>query len=174
MDKFIEHIKSKSKEELEQELKELYSSFETIRVHYNFKFNENKTKINKSKNLEKYKTKINQALNFNHSWQGGLDIEKVDKILSRLNSESNIKFYFELGLHALEECTNLANIYGGDFGEEFYNYFVELYENIVSQTWKKGLDSEYQIRIKTIMEESFEGYDYKGDLREIYNDHFPD
>ena len=76
-------------------------------------------------------------------------------------------------MYALEECTNLANIYGGDFGEEFYNYFVGLYEIIVGQVWRKGLDIEYQKRLEIIMEESFEGYSYKDELREIYYNHYP-
>ena len=105
MNRFINYIKSQSKEDLEEELKELYSSFETVRVHYNFKFNENIKEIKNGKNLDHYKTKISLALNFDDSWQGGLDVEKVDKILSRLNSESNIRYYFELGLYALEELS---------------------------------------------------------------------
>lgn len=174
MRKFLNYIESKSKEELEEELKELFSRFVKIREHYNFKLDESKTEKVKAPNLKRYKTKIHQVLNPDSTWQGGFDIEEVDKILSRLNNKAKIKYYFELGFYSLEECTGLANAYGGDFGEEFYNYFAELYEDLVRQVWDEGFESEYQSRIKGIMEESFEGYDYQDDLRDIYIRYYMD
>lgn len=174
MREFLDYIRSKSKNELEEELEELFSKFSTIRKHYDFKLGISKTEKIKSPNLKRYKTKIYQALNPDSNWQGGFDIEEVGKILLRLKNKGKIKSYLELGLYSLEECTGLANAYGGDYGEEFYNYFVELYKDMVKLMWAEGLELEYQIRVTDIMEQSFKGYDYQDDLRDIYNKYYVD
>jgi hypothetical protein len=170
MDKFIIYLKYKTKDELNLELKELYSSFENVRVHYDLKINQRKTTI-KKKNLSTYKTKIQEALYPDDEWCCGFDIDEVDRILLLFNSESNIREYFELGLYALEEWNDLVDSYGGAFGDEFYDYFIALYHNIAAQVSKKGLKSTYQARFKKIMEESFEGYDYQDNLMDLYYSH---
>lgn len=174
MREFLDYIRSKSKNELEEELEELFSKFATIRKHYDLKLGIAKTEEIKLPNLKRYKTKIHQALNPDSNWQGGFDIEEVGKILFRLKNKAKIKYYLELGLYSLEECTGLANAYGGDYGEEFYKYFVELYHDLVKLLWAKGLELEYQIRITEIMEHAFRGYDYQDDLRDIYNKYYVD
>ena len=169
MDNFIEYIHSKSKGELVEELKELYSSFEAVRTHYSLK---SKDKKFDPKIIKKYETKISEALNLDGNWQGGFNIDKVDNILSRLNSKSNHKYYIELGIYSINECTELANAYGGDYGDEFYLYFIELYQNVNALIWEEGLENEYQMRLRILMEESFEGYGYQDELRDVYYNYF--
>ena len=164
-------IQSKSKEELIKELLELYSSFENVRIHYQAK--SNKRSFN-PKSIKRYKNKINVALDFDDRWQEGLDFKAVDQILSIFNSNSNFEIYVELGLYALDFSSELANAYGGDYGEEFYIYFTSLYEDIVGQVCKQGLDEKYKDQLKTSMRESFEGYGFRDSLEEIYFNYFRD
>lgn len=106
--------------------------------------------------------------------QGGLDFEKVDSIVKQLNSDSTLKYYIEVSLHAIEECTSIANEYGGDFGDDFFIYFEELYDKVLELIVKKNLADEYKIRLKEIADYAFEGYGHYDQLQGTYNEHIKD
>jgi hypothetical protein len=180
MKEFRKYIKSKSKEELKLELEELFSSFETVREHYHLKIrslelNSNTPEIFSvidPKEITKYKKKIILALHPDENWEGGFDTEKVHGILSKLKSKSNSKYYIEIGLHAIEESTKLAKLYGGDYGGKYYIYFAELYENITQEIIKNCSENEYFEWLKMLSEEAFDGFGYKDDLEDTFNDNF--
>ena len=172
MDEFVKYLEYKTKGELKKELIELYSTFDSVKDYYQSKITIKgqgvSIKVSDSKVIERNQQKIIEALNLDHNWQGGFDTEKVGKILSRIKSKSKIRDYIELSLVSIEECTDLANTYGGDFGEEFYLFFSKLYRDVLEQALKEGLEKEYQEKLKLLMENSFEGYGYQDDLEEIY------
>ena len=169
MKKFLKYIKSKTEEELRTELCELFSSFEIVKDHYNIKISQGQLD---SKVLKKYQNKIREALQPDYEWHGGFDVDEVEEIVSKFNNNTSIQYYFELGMYAIEECNDLAEIYQGDFGDEFFVYFVELYENIIDQVLNLKIENKYKVRLKTLMENSFDGYDFQDDLRDIYQSKF--
>jgi len=169
MQEFLEYIENQDKEGLKSDLKELYSSYEFVRNYYRIKFS------NSSWNealISQHKEDITKAISPNKHMQGGLDFEKVESIVEQLNSKSTIKYYIEAALHGVEECTNMANEYGGDFGDDFYIYFEELFEKIVEIIVKENLKEEYKFRLKEMADNAFEGYGHHDHLRGVYTDFF--
>ncbi len=171
MKDFSKYINTQNKEQLKQELKELYASFELVRDYYQIKLR--KGTIDE-KLLTKYKRQVTNALYSDDFGQGGFDVDKVDKITERLNSDSTFKYYIEVSLHAIEECTSIANDYGGDFGDDFYIYFEELYEAVLEVIVKKNLVDKYKIRLKEMADNACEGYGHYDQLQDTYNEHIKD
>ena len=62
----------------------------------------------------------------------------VHKISKRLHNDLKMLYFIEVSLHAIEECTCVANDYGGRYGEEFYIYFEELYEEVLKRIVEKS------------------------------------
>jgi Family of unknown function (DUF6155) len=162
MKEFLDHINSQDIKQLRSELRELYSSFEFVRNFYRIKF---KSDGIDEKLLSRYKDQITTVIYPNERMQGGLDIEKVDSIIKQLNSDSTIKYYIEICLYSIEECTNIANEFGGDFGDDFYIYFEELFEDAVKLILKENLEDEYKIRLKEIANSAFDGYGHYDQLQ---------
>lgn len=171
MKDFSKYIDAQNQEQLRRELKELYSSFELVRDYYQIKLR--KGAIDE-KLLTKYNKQVTNALYFDDFGQRGLDVDKVDKVVEKLNSDSTLKYYIEVGLHSIEECTCIANDYGGDFGDDFYIYFEELYEKIVELIVKKNLVAEYKIRLKDIADTAFDGWGYYDQLQDTYGEYLKD
>ncbi|WKN41848.1 DUF6155 family protein [Tunicatimonas pelagia] len=169
MKAFLDHINSQGIEQLKSELRELYSSFEVVRNYYLIKFSD--TEIDE-KLLATYKDQITQAIYPNKYMQGGLDTEKVDNVIQQLNSHAIIRYYIEASLHAVEECTNIANEFGGDFGEDFYIYFEELFDDVVKVILKENIESEYQIRLQEIANSACEGYGHYDQLQDTLSKYF--
>ena len=168
MKEFSKYIDAQDKAQLKLELKELYASFELVRDYYQIKLNQGA--INE-KLLTKYNRQVTKALYFDEYMEGGLDVNQVDGIVKRLNSEATLKYYIEVGLHAVEECTCIANDYGGDFGDDFYLYFEELYEKIVDLIVKKKLVADYIIRLKEIADAAFDGYGHYDQLQDTFKEY---
>ncbi len=169
MKAFLEHINSQGIESLKSELKELYRSFEVVRSYYQIKFSGNEMD---EQLLSSYKDQVIKAIYPNKHMQGGLDTEKVDSVAKQLNSPSTIRYYIEVGLFAVETCTDIANEYGGDFGEDFYIYFEELFEDAIKAIFKERLESEYQIRLKEIADSACDGYGHYDQLQETFSEYF--
>jgi len=171
MKDFSKYIKAQDKEQLQLELKELYVSFELVRDYYQIKLKYGEID---EKLLTKYNKQITTALYVNDHMEGGLDFNRVDEIVKKLNSDSTFKYYIEVGLYAVEECTCVANDYGGDFGDEFYIYFEELYEKIVELIVKKNLTSNYKIRLEEIAGAAFDGYGHYDQLQDTFGENIKD
>lgn len=177
MKEFKKYIQSKNKEELKLELEDLFSNFEMVREHYSTKFKTNSGVVDKEiklnlKTITGYKKKIKTALFPDENFEGGFNIDKIENILSKLKRRSNLNYYLEIGCFATEESTKLSNLYGGDYGEEYYVFFAELYEKICLEVIKSNLINEYIELLRRLKDEAFEGYDYKYVLGEIFNEQF--
>jgi len=168
MKEFLKHINSQDIEQLKLELKELYTSYEWVRDYYQIKLK--KSEIDQSL-LSKYKKQITDALYFDEYGQGGLDVDKANNIIKQLNSESTLRYYIEVSLHAIEVCTSIAKEYGGDFGDYFFIYFEELYDKVLDLVVKKSLVEEYKYRLKEIADVAFDGYDHYDQLQETYDEY---
>ena len=171
MKDFLKYINAQDKEQLNRELQELYTSFELVRDYYKIKL---KRGIIDGKLLAKYNKQITNALYFDAFGQGGLDVDKVDKLIKRLNSNATLNYYIEVSLHTIEEATCIANDYGGDFGDDFYIYFEELYEDVVKRIVKENFLDKYKIRLKEMADTAFEGYGHFDQLQDTYDEHVKD
>lgn len=160
---FLNHIKTLDADQLRKELKELYSSYEVVRNYYAIR--QKGTAIDKAV-LEKYKTQITTALYPDKRMNGGHDYQQVEHILQQLNSDATVRYYIEAGLYAIEECTNLANEFGGG-DEDMFIYFEDLFEQIVKVVQKNGLESEYTVYCQEIARTAFDGYGHYDQLNDV-------
>lgn len=168
MKDFLKHINSLNIEQLKSELAELYASYDLVKNYYQIKLKNDGLDENV---LKKYKDQITEAIYPNKYMEGGLNVEKVDAIIKQLNSDATFKYYIEASLHSIEECTSIANEYGGDFGDDFYIYFEELYEKIVELIVKRSFQEEYKIRLKEIADFACEGYGHYDQLQDVYKEY---
>jgi len=129
-DEFDEILRSRNADELRKELVTLFENIKSVQDYFDFKYK----RSTKSKILQRYKHEIDNALYPDFEWNNGLDIEMVGKIIDKFSKITPILSYqIELELYAIEIGNQFAHNLGGDFGEEYYVYFEELFE----QTLKK-------------------------------------
>lgn len=169
MKAFLEHINSQNSESLRSELQELYKSFEVVRNYYQIKFSG--LKLNEQL-LAAYQAQVTKAIYPNKHMEGGLDTEKVDRIVQQLKSPSTMRYYIEVCLFATETCTDIANEYGGDFGEDFYIYFEELFDDVIQAIAKEELEGDYRIRLQEIANAACDGYGHRDQLQETFAEYF--
>lgn len=165
---FQNYIKNLDANQLRAELKELYSSYEVVRKYYEIKWKGNA--VDKAI-LEQYKSQITTALYPDERMNGGFDYQEVEHILEQLNSETTLLYYIEAGLFAVEECTNVANEFGGG-DEDMFIYFEELFEQLVAIIQKKDLASKYNIYLQEIARTAFDGYGHYDQLNGVVSDYF--
>lgn len=161
--KLIEIFKEKSRDELIDELIELSDRFWTVNDYFESKYNLN------SKNviIKKFKIQINDVLYPDHEFKGGFDVELLDQILTKFKTiTTKLNWQIDLELYALETGNNCAIQFGGSFGEEYYEYFEELFEDTLLKYVKRN--NTIDRKIETIIKNAFEGYGHKDKLEELY------
>ena len=165
---FLDYINAQETEQLKAELQELYASFELVRNYYQIKFNG--TTVDEQL-LATYQDQVTQAIYPNKHMQGGLDTGKVESVVKQLESPATRRYFIEVGLHAVEECTRMANDFGGDFGEDFYIYFEELFERVIQVVLKEGLEGEYRVRLREMVNSACEGYGHYDQLQDTFTEY---
>lgn len=165
MDKFSDYINSLSEEKLRSELTKLHFKFSSVREYYKILLtNENVVDETLS---QQYKEEIKIALYPNKYLEGGLDIKRIKEILFPLTG----KYYVEIGLFSVEECSNIAKELGGDFEEDFYMYFEDLFEEIVKYIIHQELLQEYREELIMIATSAIDIYNHSHELQEILRDY---
>jgi hypothetical protein len=167
---FTEIICKKTKEELIADLAYLFEKFEDVNDYYVLALK----KSDKDKILTKFKKKISDALYPDYEFNGGLNLQIVDKILDIFRSSTDdADSIIQLELYALDSGNNCANEFGGDFGEGYYVYFEELFESTIKRTFENKLLKKYEHRMSSILYTAFPGYSHKDSLYDIYYKYFP-
>lgn len=152
MDRFKNYLNALSEEAIKKELEILYENFEVVRDFYGMKLSQGKVT---NRLIRKYKDRVIDALYPDGSFQGGLDVDKVDKIMSTVKRNPNYFYYIQVGIYAVEACTTVANDFGGDYGEEFYQYFEELYEGVIKFSEAKGVKDDYREQFEALKSKAF-------------------
>lgn len=165
MESFNKFLDSLNHEALKKELGKLYMEIPAVKDYYEIKLSGNKSN---QKILKKYQKKIDVALYPDDEFKGGFDLDKVDETLQKLKQTSHLRYYIETGIYAITQLSELANIYGGDFGEDFVIYFEELFEEVVGLSIKFGYGEEYKSSFKILTEMAFEGYGFNDQLNDIF------
>ena len=170
------YLRSLDKESLESEVEKLFQKYKSVREYYEVKlYMDDKPAKNESVILKKYKAKIMNAIHPDYDWQGGFNTEAVEKAIKRFNElELSLDAYVELNLFAIQEATTIANLYGGDYGEEFYIYFQELFEHLLLKLYREGGLEKYKHEMWDIISNAFEGYGHYDTLKETYDDYYKD
>ena len=162
----LEILETKKQEELIEELISLSEKFITVNDYFTSKY-----KVNSKKSiLKKYKTRIDDAIYPDWELDKGLNIDLLDDTITEFSIvTSKTNWQIELELYAIEEGNNCAKLYGCDFGEDYYEYFEELFEYTIKKCGK--LNQTMNKRIETILENAFEGYGHKDRLEELLFEH---
>lgn len=122
------------------------------------------------KALKKYQLKIVEALHPDYEWQGGLDIEAVEKaIREHQHRYSEPKKRVELCCFAIREASRLADMYGPDFGEEFFAYFEDLFRELMQLLKEHALLPVFRRRLEELVKTSTDAYGYRDNLEEIFS-----
>lgn len=120
------------------------------------------------KALKRYQLKVVEALHPDHEWLGGLDIEAVEEAIrehQRRYPEPEKRA--ELYCFAIREASRLADMYGPDFGEEFFAYFEGLFRELLQLLKEHALLPVYRGQLKTLVENSTDAYRYHDSLKEL-------
>lgn len=160
-------LNNKSKEELVSEILQLHEKFIDVRQY--FDFSRTKRKKIHSDIVENYKLQINDALWPDHSFEGGLDIEKVEEVLVTFKQVCDHPGYqIELLLHAVESASQCAYDFGGDFGEDYYEYFEEVFDETLSYMRRGELMKAFKENSQKVIKNAFEGYGHRDTLEELW------
>ena len=161
-------LSSATKEELIQQLMDLVSRFENVEEYYQTKLNRDIPKI-----LDKYKKEITDALYPDGEWKGGFDLEAVEKTIKKYEKMgSPLASVISLKLFAIKSASELADAFGGDYGENFYIFFEEIYEEMHKDLKENGQLNNYKEQLKSVIEEAFEGYGHRDQLMDVYKGYF--
>ena len=119
--------------------------------------------------LKKYKDNIDNAIYPDWEFNEGLNIDLVEEIIEGYsNITPIIDYQIELELYTLETGNKCANDMGGDFGEDYYIYFEELFEQTLNKCREINVSQEIKEKIESILESAFKGYGHKDTLEDIW------
>lgn len=167
-DELIEILKTKSIAELTSELTTLSENFTVVQDYFNLKYKSG----TKSSILKKYKQKIDNAIYPDWEFNDGLNIDLVEEIIEGFsNITPRINYQIELELHALEAGNKCANDMGGDFGEDYYLYFEELFEQTLKKCRRVTVSQKIPGKIETILKTAFGGYGHKDTLKDLWTEY---
>lgn len=155
----------KSVDELNTELITLFEKFKVVQDYFDLKYkSQTSTSI-----LKKYKQKIDRAIYPDWELNDGINLDLVEEILEGFsNITPKPEYQIELELYAIEAGNECARNLGGDFGEDYYLYFEELFEQILNK-YKNIHDHQLFIkRIESILKSAFEGYGHKDTLEDLW------
>ena len=160
-----ELLKIKSADELNTELITLFENFKVVQDYFDLKYkSRTKTSI-----LKKYKKKIDKAIYPDWEFNDGLNIDLVEEIIEGFsNITPQLNYQIELELYALEAGNKCANNMGGDYGEDYYLYFEELFEQTLNKYKKVNASQKITKRIEAILETAFDGYGHKDTLEDLW------
>ena len=160
-----EILKAKSADELSTELITLFENFKVVQDYFDLKYKSQTKTIN----LNKYKQKIDRAIYPDWEFNNGLNLELVEEIIEGFsNITPKLNYQIELELYALEAGNNCAHDMGGDYGEDYYLYFEELFEQTLNKYKKIDASQVITKRIEAILETAFGGYGHKDTLEDLW------
>jgi len=162
------YLRKESKAELVEQLLTLYDRVPEAEDFFRLKPNEATDDI-----FKKYCRQISNALFPDGNFEGGMDIDKVDHLIFTLNKlTSDIHLQVKIRIFAVQEATQLAEAYGGDYGEDFYIYFEELYEDALKKLKLSKLMGKYQQEMLKTARNAFDGYGHYDTLMETYKQYY--
>lgn len=162
-----EILRIKNKDELITELIHLFENFKVVQDYFDLKYKSQ----TKSSILKKYQQKIDKAIYPDWEFNVGLNIDLVEEIIEGFsNITPKLDYQIELELYALEAGNKCANDVGGDFGEDYYLYFEDLFEQTLNKYKKINVSQKITERINSIVNTAFEGYGHSDTLNDLWTE----
>lgn len=159
---FEKYLQDSEKESLINDLRELFAGQQGVRSYFLAKLGSDKLLI------EKYCERLIEAIYPDERMNGGMDFKKVDSILQELRTPTTIKKFVEVSLIGVEECSKIANEFGGA-DEGFLVYFEDLFEEVLKSIKENQWKDNYDLRLRQIIETAFDGYGHYDQLSDLYS-----
>ena len=158
------HLKQCSKEELIQLIIELAKENPNIERHLNAKFNIPTAK----RNFDQYKAYVRSEF-FPERGYGDGNPSAAYRMIERVESEAtNYQQIIDFIYFCVETVVEYTLAYG-DIDEEFYNAFVDLFEQATKLAFDHGLIKQYSTQAhKIVTNTSGIGWGFHDDLIDIF------
>lgn len=164
-EELIKILRAIKTDELTDEIVTLSENFVIVQDYFDLKYKSR----TKPTILKKYKQKIDNAIYPDWEFNEGSNIDLVEEILNGFsNITPRINYQIELELYALGSGNKCANDMGGDFGEDYYLYFEELFEQTLNKCRAIKVSTKIVETIETILGTAFEGYGHKDTLEDLW------
>ncbi|MCY6483349.1 DUF6155 family protein [Clostridium aestuarii] len=163
-----EHIDYLSKDELKEEVIELFKFFTDVKEYYSLKINpELEEKI-----LEKYKKIIKEEF-FPHDGEGKMRYSVVSKAIMDFQRITSSKAKTaELMLYYVENALKFMN-YHGNVQEEFYINIEGVFDKALNYISKNNLEDQFHEKVGAIVEKSKEiGFEFMDSMIEIFDSYY--
>ncbi len=162
------HLQKQSKAELVKHLLLLYEQLPEVADFYRLRLNQAADDV-----YERYCRQIQQALYPDDRFEGGMDINKVDHLIFTLDKLTpDVHVQVKIRIYAIQEATQLAHTYGGDYGDDFYIYFEDLYEAALKKLRQAESLDRYQHDMLQTAQNAFDGYGHYDTLMEHHNTYY--
>lgn len=163
------YLQSKNRDELVQLIKELVGHFEEVQEYFDALLTKDDRPF-----LKKAKEDIIKALYPNERGQGGLNIKAIDKVIRSFEFLTpKLDSVVQLRLFAVEEASSMVENYNSDFGEDFFVYFEDLFENLLQLLLREEQLGVYEHRIKNAIANTTDTYGHYDTLMDIYQEFYP-
>ncbi len=157
------YLKQRSKEELINEISDLFTKFEYVRDYYQAKLGQNDAQV-----LQKYKDIIEDEF-FPTRGFGKMRLSVARKAVSDYQKMSGSKesladimiFFVEMGVRFTNEY--------GDIHEAFYNSMESMYERAIKFIVSHSMQNMFEVRCRKIIEDtSGIGWGFHDALSDMY------
>jgi len=161
------YLSQRTKEELMDEITDLFSKFEMVKDYY-----QEKSGVEEGKILEKYKSQITHEF-FPVRGFGKARLSVARKAVTDFKKLSKSKEELaDLMLHYVEMGVRFTNEYG-DIDEPFYNSMESMYENVLKLIAEEELQAPFQYRCnKIVTDTNGIGWGFHDALGDMYYDAF--
>jgi len=162
-------LDAKNRQELTQLVQELFERSQEVRDYFEVLITKDDRPF-----LKKAKEDIIKALYPDERGRGGLKLKDVDQAIRNFEFiSSKLDSVVQLRLFALEEASALAEEYGGDFGEDFYIFFEDLFENLLQLLFREDKLGVYEHRIKSTIANATDAYGHYDTLMDVFQEFYP-
>ena len=163
------YLKELDRNELENEVKKLYSKFDQVKKYYEMELSPDTSGI-----LNEYKNKIKQEYFPNRGF-GKARSGESRKIISEFKKISIFKKdVIELLLYRVEMMIEFSNAYGG-IDEPFYNSLESSFKEACKTIQEEKLEQEYWAACRELIERTYStGWGVSDGLEYIYEDYLGD
>ncbi len=162
-------LDAKNRQELVQLVQELFERSQEVQDYFEVLITRDDRPF-----LKKAKEDIIKALYPDERGRGGLKIKDVDRAIRNFEFISpKLDSVVQLRLFALEEASGLADEYGGDFGDDYYIFFEDMFENLLQLLFQENKLGVYEHRIKSTIAGATDVYGHYDNLMDAYQEFYP-
>lgn len=167
--KLKKELQQLTKEQLIEQILDLYSNNSTVEEFYNFYLNPH----NEKELAQKYKKLIRKEFNVEHPERGGEKFSVAKRVISDFKGlQPSPEALADLMLYLPESACELTYRYG-DYSEQFYNAACNNYTVALKYIATNGLLQKFKPRARQCVRWASPcGYGFADEIAEIYYEYY--